>query len=346
MNKKTKTIVLTGGGTAGHVIPNIALIPKLKQYFDKIIYIGSSNGIEKELVKDADVEYIEIPTVKLVRALKFENLLIPFKLFSSVRKTRKILNDIRPNIIFSKGGYVSVPVCLASKKVPIIMHESDLSMGLANKIIYPKCTLLCTNFEDTALKYKKAYYTSTPLRDLKKYSNTCELHLPKSKTLLIIGGSLGAKIINKTAFKIADKLCENMNVIHIVGKGNLPNIKLPSNYNVFEYCENMNEIYSHTNYAVSRAGANAITELRYLNIPMLLIPLSSGSRGDQIQNSKHFVHKGYAIELRQEELNEETLLKNIETLIKSSDRLKYNMSKTKLPDANKKIVELILKYCK
>ena len=344
MNKKT--IVLTGGGTAGHVIPHLAIIPTLKNHFDKIVYIGSENGIEKEIVKNLDIQYISIPTVKLVRSFTLKNLLIPFKLYSSIRKARKILNDVKPNIIFSKGGYVSVPVCLASRKTPIIMHESDLSMGLANKIIYPKCTVLCTNFEDTAEKYKKARYTSTPLRNFKHYSRTCQLHLPKPKTLLIIGGSLGAKAINSAALEISDQLCEKMNVIHIVGKGNLPSNNLPSNYNVFEYCDNMGEIYAHSDYAVSRAGANAITELRYLNIPMLLIPLSAGSRGDQIQNAQHYIHKGYAIELRQEQLTPDTLLKNIEKLISIGDRLKYNMQKTKLPNANKKIVDLILNYSK
>ena len=341
-----KTIILTGGGTAGHVIPNLALIPLLKEHFDKIVYIGSENGMEREIVANLEVEYIAIPTVKLVRSLTPRNLLIPFKLFSSIRKTRKILQQLSPSIIFSKGGYVSVPVCLASKNIPIILHESDYTMGLANKLIYPKCTCLCTNFEDTAVKYKKGRYTSTPLRDLKRHTNTYDLRLPKPKTLLIIGGSLGAKAINDTAFKIADKLCEKINVIHIVGKGNLPKKSLPNNYNVFEYCENMNEIYARTDFAVSRAGANVITELRYLNIPMLLIPLGAGSRGDQEQNSKHFVHKGYALELRQQEMTPDVLLKNILALIQNADKMRFNMSKSKLPNANKEIVNLILSLCK
>lgn len=341
-----KTIVLTGGGTAGHIIPNIALIPLLKEHFDKIVYIGSENGMEQDLTSNLGIEYIAVPTVKLVRSLTPRNLMIPFKLFSSIRKTRKILRNLNPDIIFSKGGYVSVPVCLASKNVPIILHESDLTMGLANKLIYPKCTCLCTNFEDTAVKYKKGRYTSTPLRDFKKHTNTYDLRLPKPKTLLIIGGSLGAKVLNETAFEIADKLCEKINVIHIVGKGNSPKIKLPSNYNVFEYCENMNEIYTRTDFAVSRAGANVITELRSLNIPMLLIPLTFGSRGDQQQNSKYFVHKGYALELRQEEMTPDILLKNILSLIENGDKMRFNMSKSKLPNAKKELVNLILSLCK
>ena len=346
MKKTNKTIILTGGGTAGHVIPHIALLPHLRKHFDKIIYIGSENGIEREIAKEYNIDYISIPTVKLIRSFTPKNLLIPFKMLSSIYKSKKILKDINPNIIFSKGGYVSVPICLAAKDTPIIMHESDMTLGLANKIIYPKCTVLCTNFDYIKGNYKKAQYTSTPLRDFKKYSSTCNLHLPKPKTILIMGGSLGSKAINNTAFEIAHDLAKDFNVIHIVGKGNIPKIALPSNYNVFEYCNNMNEIYAHTDYAVSRAGANAITELRYLSIPMLLIPLRKGSRGDQIDNAKHFIHKGYAMGLDERELNPTTLLKNIHNMISASDRLKYNMSKSKLPNATTTIVDLILKHCK
>lgn len=341
-----KTIILTGGGTAGHVMPNIALLDTLKTRFDKIVYIGSKNGIEKEIIEKYQfVDYRPITTVKFIRGLTAKNLLLPFKLIKGVQEARKIIKEVNPSIIFSKGGFVAVPVALASGKIPLIAHESDMTLGLANKIIYKKCKYMCTNFEKTAKNLKKGIYTSSPLRNLKGNKHNLSLTLdPYKKTLLVMGGSLGAKAINSALRAIINKVCNKLNVIHLVGKGNLSkNNNYPKNYNQIEFTNNIEDVFDATDYVVSRAGANAITELLTLNLPMLLIPLPKGnSRGDQIENALYFKEKGYANLLFQEDITNDRLLNEIDNLITNASTLKQNQ-KCNLPNGTKAVSELIFK---
>lgn len=345
MTKNNKTIILTGGGTAGHVMPNVALLDSLKKTFDRIVYIGSHSGIEKDIIsKYPFVEYRPITTVKFIRGLTLKNFLIPFKLAKGIREAKKIIKEVKPNIIFSKGGFVAVPVALGAGNIPLIAHESDMTLGLANKIIYKKCKFMCTNFEKTAQSLKKGIYTSSPLRNLKGNKHNANLNLdPYKKTLLVMGGSLGAKAINFALRQIIFDLTKKLNVIHIVGKGNIStNPQYPSNYNQIEFTNNIEDIFDATDYVVSRAGANSITELLTLNLPMLLIPLPKGnSRGDQIDNAKYFKEKGYANVLFQEDITNSNLLKAIDNLISQSDSLKKNQ-KCNLPNGTKAVTELIL----
>ena len=306
-----KKIVLTGGGTAGHVMPNVALLKYLEKEFDEIHYIGSFNGIEKNIIKNyPQIIYHEIPTVKLIRSLTPKNLLIPLKLLKSLKKTKQILKAINPSVIFSKGGFVSVPVVLvgAKLKIPIIAHESDSSMGLANKIILKKCEKMCFSFENLAKKYKeKGVFSGSPIRDEifkgNKQQTIKELNLLENKpTILIMGGSLGATAINNVIFENAEELSKQYNLIHIVGKNN-SNKKLLkiNNYKQIEFANKIENYLSCADIVISRSGSNSIFEFLALKKPMILIPLpKSSSRGDQIINAQIFHSKGYAHILYQE----------------------------------------------
>ncbi len=345
-----KTIVLTGGGTAGHIMPNIALIPELKKHFDRIVYIGSKNGMEKDIIKKfSDIEFIEIETVKLIRKFTFKNLLIPIKLFKSINSCKKILKQIKPDIIFSKGGYVAVPVCSAGKSlgIKIISHESDFSFGLANKLILKKCNLMLTSFRETC-KNNKCIYTGSPIREeiFKGDKKNCEVNFKKKQpTILIFGGSLGAKKINEVVFKSIDKL-KDFNIIHIVGKNNTKFIDKP-NYFQKEFVDNIWDYFALSDLVVSRAGANSIFEILALKKPMLLIPLSKAqSRGDQIENANAFKRYGFASVLYEEELSPVSLKKSIDYLYRNKERYIKKMQEASSVPSNKLVIQKILELTK
>lgn len=342
-----KKIVFTGGGTAGHVYPIIALLPYFKDY--EIHYIGTC-GIEKDIVsKFSNIIFHEIPAVKLVRKLTLKNLLIPFKLWSSIRKAKKILKEISPNVIFSKGGFVAVPVVIAGQKlgVPIVSHESDLSMGLANKIILKRCNAMCTTFLETTKGRKKCVYTGQPIRQELLDGIACNIKNKFSNNnpvILVIGGSLGSKFINDKIEDALEDLLPSYNVIHITGKGNANDIKR-ENYIQLEYSNNLQDYYACADVVIARAGSGVINELLCLRKPMLLIPLSKKcSRGDQIENAKLFEKLKYAEIILEEDYSKELLLKKLNLLIKNKEIYKQNMKKSGINNSNAKIVEIIEKY--
>lgn len=339
------TIVVTGGGTAGHIMPHIALKPYLNKHFSKVIYIGSKNGMEKDIIKEhSDWQFFEIDTIKLDRSKFWKNFLIPFKFLQCKNQAKKILKQVRPNIIFSKGGYVSLPVVYAGKslKIPIVAHESDLSLGLANRLSKHKCSCICTTFEKTAnMIGNKGVYTGAPI--IKSKTNTkIEHNLP---LLLITGGSLGAMAINNAVWDCLDNLCKHFYVIHQVGKGNININKKHSNYKQIEFSNDMVDLIKQADIVVSRAGSNTIFELATYLKPMLLIPLPKGvSRGDQIDNARYFDSLGYAKVLLQENLNGETLLKSINSLYAQKEKYKQVLSKANFPDGAQKIMDILLTY--
>ena len=315
-----KTIVLTGGGTAGHVTPNLALIPSLKENGWDIKYIGSHQGIEKDLVTKANIPYYGIASGKLRRYLSVENLKDPFKVVKGYFDACKLLKEIKPQVVFSKGGYVTVPVVLAAHKlkIPVIIHESDMTPGLANKIAIKKAKTVCVNFEET-LKYvgDKGIYTGSPIREeLFKGDKEIGRELCGFKEdkpiLLMMGGSLGARKINEVLREALPSLTTKFNIIHICGKNNLEEklIGKPG-YKQFEYVgDELPHLLAVTDFMLSRAGANALAEIVALNIPSLLIPLSAAaSRGDQILNAKAMKKKGYCEVLEEENLTKESLSK-------------------------------------
>ena len=337
-------IVLCGGGTAGHVYPALAVAEKLKK--QELHYFGGS-GMEKDILKKyPNIVYHEIPTVKLERKFTFKNLLIPFKLLKSIRKTKKELKKLNPELIFSKGGFVSVPVAIAGKclKIPIISHESDLSFGLANKIILKCCDVMCTTFKETANNKKKCIYTGQPIREKVFYGKRLNLFQNTKPTILVLGGSLGAKFINEAIYSNLDTLTKHYNILHITGKNNFKNVK-KKDYKSFDYAENIEDFYASADIAISRAGSGVINELLSLNIPMLLIPLSKKcSRGDQIENAKNFKSNGYAEMLEEEDFSKEQMLEKLELLLKNKQKYKNNMQKATKNRATDLIFNLIEKY--
>lgn len=318
-----KKIILTGGGTAGHVTPNIALLPGLKKLGYEIHYIGSYDGIEKKLIEEYNIPYYGISSGKLRRYFDVKNFSDPFKVLKGYGQAIRLIKEIKPDVIFSKGGFVSVPVILAAKhcKVPAIIHESDLTPGLANKLAIPAAQQVCCNFPET-LKYlpaEKAVLTGSPIRaELMSGNRINALELchftANKKVILVVGGSTGSQVINTAVREALPELCQQYQVIHLCGKGNLdPSLEGREGYAQFEYAKKeLSDFFALADLVISRAGANAICEILALHIPNILIPLSaSASRGDQILNARSFEKQGFSYVIEEEQLSNTTLTEAI-----------------------------------
>ncbi len=355
-----KRIILTGGGTAGHVTPNIALIPQLQKEGFDIHYIGSYEGIEKELIESLKIPYHGISSGKFRRYKNFKNYSKNFsdifKVISGIGQATKIIKDLKPNIIFSKGGFVAVPVVLGAKrnKVPVIIHESDITPGLANKIAIPFSKAVCTTFPET-LQYisnNKGIHTGTPIRQeifegvKQEGIKLCGFDNNKP-IIMIMGGSLGALRINNCLRESLDVLLENFQIIHLCGKGNVDNnFKNKKGYKQFEYVSNeLAHLFACTTLIVSRAGSNSISEFLALKKPCLLIPLNArASRGDQILNANSFEKQGFSKVLNEDIMNKEILIKEILDLYKSKEKYINAMNKNNTSNAISSIMELIRTY--
>lgn len=348
-----KKIVLTGGGTAGHVTPNIALIPRLRELGYEIDYIGSYEGIEKKLISDFGIPYYGISTGKFRRYFDPKNFSDPFRVMNGYRQARKILKQLKPNVIFSKGGFVSVPVIWAahSLKIPCVIHESDLTPGLANKLCIPKAVKVCCNFPET-LKYlpeDKAVLTGSPIREeLLKGDKEAAYKLcgfdNSRPVIMIMGGSQGASAINKVVRDALPKLLENYQIIHICGQEKMDNMLLTTpGYKQFDYVRGeLKDLFAITDMVVSRAGANAICELMALRLPNLLIPLPlSASRGDQLLNAASFESQGYSIVLQEENLDEDSLLDALHELHSNRESFIKKMESSSQYNAINSIIDLI-----
>ena len=267
-----KRIILTGGGTAGHVTPNIALIPELKKRGFEIHYIGSKTGIEKELIGNFDIPYYGISSGKLRRYFDVKNFTDPFRILKGYSEAKKLIKKIKPDVIFSKGGFVTVPVVKAAsrQKVPCVLHESDISPGLANRLCIPSATAICANFPETIanLPEDKAYLTGTPIRselfsgNRLKGLDFCGFTANKP-VILVIGGSLGSVRVNEAVREILPKLLEKYQVIHLCGKDKVDeSLKQTEGYVQFEYIQKeLCDLLDAADLVISRAGANAICEL-------------------------------------------------------------------------------------
>ena len=348
-----KKIILTGGGTAGHVTPNLALIPDLRERGYEILYIGSYKGIERELIKDAGVEYRAISSGKLRRYFDLKNFTDPFRVLRGYLQSRRIIRKFKPDIIFSKGGFVAVPVTLAAKhyRVPVISHESDMTPGLANKLSMPSATRICCNFPET-MKYlpkDKAVLTGSPIRrELLSGSREAGLSFAglsgEKPVLLVIGGSLGSVRVNEAIRSILDELLKDFDIIHICGKGNTDeSLREKESYVQYEYVsKELKDIFAAADIIVSRAGANAICEILALKKPNLLIPLSAkASRGDQILNARSFEKQGFSKVLEEEDISDERLLKDIAELYRDREAYILRMNESGLSDGVETIIRLI-----
>lgn len=348
-----KRIILTGGGTAGHVTPNIALLPRLKELGYDVHYIGSYTGIEKELIEQFQIPYHGISSGKLRRYFSMQNFTDPFRVLKGFREANALIKSLKPDVIFSKGGFVSVPVVMAGKRrhVPTIIHESDMTPGLANRISIPSASKVCCNFPETLehLPADKAVLTGSPIRQ-ELLAGDCEAALafcgftPDKPVILIIGGSLGSVAVNQAVRSILPELLKEFQVIHLCGKDktdeSLKNLK---GYVQFEYIQKeLKDLFALTDVVISRAGANAICELLALHKPNLLIPLSANaSRGDQILNARSFERQGFSIVLEEEELSDDALLNAIHRLYKERESFIHNMKHSSQQDSISTIIGLI-----
>lgn len=348
-----KRIVLTGGGTAGHVTPNLALIPKLQKEGWDIQYIGSHNGIEKELIEYYKIPYHGISAGKLRRYANIKNLTDPFRVLTGGVEALKIIRRLKPNVIFSKGGYVTVPVVMAGylSRIPVIIHESDMTPGLANKLSIPFAKTVCVNFPETLthIPKNKGILTGTPIRsellagDANKGRKLCNFDSYKP-VLMVMGGSLGSVIINQSLRTILPNVLKTFQVIHLCGKNNKDDsLENTKGYKQFEYVkEELPHLFAAADLLVSRAGANALAEILALKKPNLLIPLSQkASRGDQILNAGSFKKQGFSEVLEEEEITEQTLFTSIESLYKNRQQYKSAMDSTEITNGIEKVMELI-----
>ena len=350
-----KHIVLTGGGTAGHVTPNIAMIPRLKELGYKISYIGSYEGIEKKLIEELSIPYYGISSGKLRRYFDVKNFTDPFRVLKGFMEAKKLMKELKPDVVFSKGGFVTVPVVIAAsrKKIPTFIHESDMTPGLANKICIPFATKVCCNFPETVsqLPADKAVLTGTPIRqELLTGSRAKGLKftgfVPDKPVILIIGGSLGATAVNQAVRAILPQLLQDFQVVHLCGKGKLDeSLKDTKGYIQYEYIKKeLADLFALADIVISRAGANAICELSALNKPNLLIPLSArASRGDQILNARSFEHLGYSKVLEEEEITNESLLDAVYDLYKNRETYITAMSSSRHKNSIEQIVQLFEK---
>lgn len=354
----SKKIILTGGGTAGHVTPNMALIPELKQRGYEIKYIGSYDGIEKKLIEELGIDYEGISSGKLRRYMSAKNFTDPFRVIKGYSEAKRLIKSYSPDIVFSKGGFVSVPVVLAAKKykIPVIIHESDMTPGLANKLSISAASVVCHNFPETAsyLPKGKAVLTGSPIREELRHGdrlaglNMCGFNANKP-IIMVIGGSLGAVAVNEAVRGALDTLLEKYQIVHLCGKGktdsSLNDVK---GYKQFEYIKaELKDLFAMSDIIISRAGANAICEIVALRKPNILIPLSAkASRGDQILNAKSFEKQGFSEVIEEENLTKNLLVDTINNVYENRSKYIKAIDDAGTTDAVKTIMDLIDKTSK
>ncbi len=348
-----KRIVLTGGGTAGHVTPNIALLPALRQAGYEIAYMGSYDGIEKKLIADFDIPYTGISTGKLRRYLDIKNLTDPFRVIKGFSEARKYLKQYRPDVVFSKGGFVSVPVvrAAAALDIPCIIHESDMTPGLANKLCFPVAEKICCNFPETMnmLPEGKAVLTGSPIRaELAQGNKIAGLDIcgftANKPVILVIGGSLGAANVNKAVRDALPRLLEDFQVVHLCGKDKIDNLLLATpGYRQFEYIKTeLKDLFAMADIVISRAGANSICELLALKKPNILIPLpAASSRGDQLLNAASFEAQGFSIVINEDDLTTELLSAKVHELFSNRQSYHDAMSRSGQMDSIHTIIKLL-----
>ena len=352
-----KKIVLTGGGTAGHITPNIALLPRLRQSGYEVSYIGSYDGMEKQLLADFEVPYYGIATGKFRRYFDLKNFTDPFRVLKGFGEARQILKRLEPDVVFSKGGFVAVPVvrAAASLKIPCVIHESDMSPGLANKLCIPVARRVCCNFPETLklLPPSKALLTGSPIRaellsgDADAARRLCGFDRNRP-VLMVIGGSLGSAAINHAVREALPGLLPDFQVVHICGKDKIDNLLLNTEgYRQFEYLKGeLKDVFAMADVVVSRAGANAICELLALKKPNLLIPLpSSSSRGDQLLNARSFEAQGFSVVIDEDYLSPALLTEKVQELYCSRQTYISAMRGSQQTNAIDTIVKLLDEVC-
>lgn len=345
-------IILTGGGTAGHVNGNIALLEGLRKRGYEITYIGSRLNIERELIPKENIPYHIISSGMLRRYFDLKNFTDIFRVLKGVVDAMKVIDKDKPDVIFSKGGFVTVPVAIAAKlkNIPFICHESDLSPGLANRIAGKFADRMLVTFPETLDKLgREGTLVGSPIRPEllrgDKEKGLKFLGFDDDKPLLLaMGGSLGSPLLNKAIQDNLELLTKKFNICHHVGQDfydkNYDNIP---GYRQFTYIrEEMKDVMKATSFVISRAGSNSIFEFLSLKIPNILIPLGfETSRGDQIENAESFKNMGYSLVLEEKEVNGENLLNKIEELLERKEEFIKKMSEAKISDGVESILNII-----
>ncbi len=353
--KKSKHIVFTGGGSAGHVTPNVALIPTFQKKGWKVSYIGSPHGLEKSIIEPLGVSYYTVYSGKFRRYFSLKNIADLFWIFYGILQAFFLIKRLKPSIVFSKGGYVAFPVVTASwlNRVPVISHESDLSPGLANRLAFPFLTRLCVTFPETQRYFKKSnkiMITGTPIREAlfqgksDKGKALCGFPDNHKPILLVLGGGLGSVVLNETIYTALSHLLIFYNIIHVCGKGKKSDVRIETpGYIQFEFLyDTLPDILAYSDVILSRAGLNTIYELVSLRKTHLLVPLpSSSSRGDQILNAHFFLKKRCSRVIDERNLNTENLLYELNALYKERDRYIEEMKKWDFQKAAESIVKII-----
>jgi UDP-N-acetylglucosamine--N-acetylmuramyl-(pentapeptide) pyrophosphoryl-undecaprenol N-acetylglucosamine transferase len=370
--KSQPVLILTGGGTAGHVIPNLALLPLLTAQGWHVEYIGSEKGIEKELVEAQGIPFHGIPSGKLRRYFAWKNFSDPFRVLAGVYQAWRVLGRLRPDLVFSKGGFVAVPVVLAARArgIPVIVHESDLTPGLANRLAIPFAKAVCASFPATMplLPKGKAVLTGAPIRaelfrgdrargeaflGLANPAPSASGGAPDAKDwkplLLIVGGSLGSRNLNKAVRAVLPDLLQRYRVAHLCGKdGKDPALEGTPGYRQLEFVsQEMPDVLAAADLVLSRAGSNAIFEFLALQKPHLLVPLPlTASRGDQILNARAFAAEGYSRVLAEADLGDGRLLQELEILGAQAELHRQAMRGSPFRDGAQKVMEVISRFGK
>jgi len=350
----SSTIAFTGGGTAGHVTPNIALIHEFQKEGWNIVYIGSDVGIEKSMISDLGIPFYAVSSGKLRRYFSLKNILDPFKIILGIMQSLKLFYQIKPDVVFSKGGFVAFPVVVGAwlNRVPVVAHESDMSPGLANRLSFPFVTKICLTFDAAKKHFKKQQkieVTGTPIREQlfngskEKGLELCGFESDKP-CVLVIGGSLGSGSINRSVREVINEITQEYQVIHLCGKGKIDSSLLKlKGYCQLEYAnEELADLFAASDAVISRAGANSLYEILAMSKPHLLIPLSARvSRGDQIQNAAYFEKAGISMVI-QDELVNGTLIRNtLKELMANKNEIEKKIKALNIDSAAKRIVAII-----
>lgn len=346
-----RRILFTGGGTAGHVTPTLALIERLRAEGWEVHYAGSSQGIERDIIEPLGVPYHALATGKLRRYLSLQNLLDLFRVSAGVLQGWRLARRLRPDVVFSKGGFVSVPVVLGARLagVPVLAHESDFTPGLATRLVAPRVAVVCSNFPQTRIPgARRLVYTGTPLRAGllagQRQRGLAHAGLDGAQpVLLVVGGSLGSQAVNALVRAALPQLLQRFEVIHICGRGNLdPGLTQPG-YAQFEFvAEPYADLLAAADLVLSRAGANGLLELLQAGKPTLLVPLgTAASRGDQIENADWAVQQGLARRVLEADLDVARLLAELDGLWAEREALKAAMAAFEVPDSESLLLALI-----
>ena len=348
-----RKVVLTGGGTAGHVTPNLALLPALRERGWQVEYVGSREGIERRLAREAGLRYHGVHTGKLRRYLSWQNIVDPLRILAGIVEAVFLLRRLSPDVVFSKGGFVGVPVVVAAwlNRIPVVVHESDLTPGLANRLCFPFARRVCLSFDETpAAGFEgKQVVTGTPVRpsllegDRQRAMRRFGLQAGRS-TVLVFGGSQGARAINELLRAALPQLGDDLQVLHVCGPGNLDAaLDERVDYRQFEYLDDsFADAFACADVAVSRAGANSLAELIALRQPAIVIPLPlAASRGDQIDNARLFAEKGYGLAAAQSELTPTGLLERIREVLERAPELQAAMRRASAEDPASRILDLL-----